>query len=315
MTRYTLTDFHAIGFDGFQITLPEGVIDQINTLVGHVGSPNYIRTPVFQKGGKGEPHSMGKKKRDKHDQSNPAHWDKIKKFQATKIEEKTGVDAQINQIRCFLNKLTDKNMDDIIQQIMVILDEIIKNDDAHDHIDKVANTLFDIASTNRFFSKVYAEVYGELCSKYAVFEILLEKNYSSFLDMFTAIEHASPEVDYNAFCKTTKMNDRRRALSNFYLNLYCSGVIPLEKVEHIMVSLLNNIVEGVHIQDKAADVDEYTENVFILYSRDMEYTPDIKLSNGMTIDETILHFANAKKGDYVSLTNKCIFKYMDMCGL
>lgn len=46
---YTLKDFTNITFDGFDFTLPEATLALISELSLEVGSPSYIKTPVFQK--------------------------------------------------------------------------------------------------------------------------------------------------------------------------------------------------------------------------------------------------------------------------
>ena len=47
--RYTLTDYNKISFDGFDFKLPEETVNIISNLALKVGSPTYIKTPVFQK--------------------------------------------------------------------------------------------------------------------------------------------------------------------------------------------------------------------------------------------------------------------------
>jgi len=49
MGTYTLQDFNTIIFNGFNFTLGEDIIQKINELATQVGSPTYIKTPVFQK--------------------------------------------------------------------------------------------------------------------------------------------------------------------------------------------------------------------------------------------------------------------------
>ena len=44
-------------------------------------------------------------------------WESILTFQATKIEQKSGIDADIDQIRLLMNKLTDKTFLDIKDKI------------------------------------------------------------------------------------------------------------------------------------------------------------------------------------------------------
>jgi hypothetical protein len=47
IVRYNLEDFKNITFDGFLITLPDETLQKISELALQVGSPTYIRTPVF----------------------------------------------------------------------------------------------------------------------------------------------------------------------------------------------------------------------------------------------------------------------------
>lgn len=47
--KYNLNDFKVIISGGFDVTLPDFTISTINELANQVGSPTYIRTPIFQK--------------------------------------------------------------------------------------------------------------------------------------------------------------------------------------------------------------------------------------------------------------------------
>ena len=66
----------------------EELLSDINELVKKVGSPSYIKTPIFQKVGKNEIGiSNAKRKRDKERErlENQESWERIKKFHPTKI--------------------------------------------------------------------------------------------------------------------------------------------------------------------------------------------------------------------------------------
>lgn len=315
--RYTLQDFYNVNSAGFEIVLSDEVISQINNLVKHVGSPNYIRTPVFQKAPKGQPHSSGthKKKRDiKSSILAQEEWDKLTKHPVPGKTDKNDNEVTAQSLRSHLNKLTDKTLDDITEKIVEIIEKALEENNS-EHIHTITTSIFDIASSNKFFSGVYADLYSVLYTKYEIMQGLFEDNYSSFLGMFEKINYVAPEVDYDAFCNINKENDRRRSLSTFYLNLYCSGVIPIEKIEHLLTFMMNKLLELIEISGKSVEVEEYTENIAILYKHDMEYNPDIRLSNQKSIRETILFFATTKNKTFPSLTNKCIFKYMDVCDM
>ena len=46
---YTTDDIDTIRSHGFEISLPNDVLENIKKLTSHVGSPDYIKTPVFKK--------------------------------------------------------------------------------------------------------------------------------------------------------------------------------------------------------------------------------------------------------------------------
>ena len=47
--KYSIQNFNDITFNGFNLTLPEETIKIISELSLQVGSPSYVKTPVFQK--------------------------------------------------------------------------------------------------------------------------------------------------------------------------------------------------------------------------------------------------------------------------
>ena len=47
--KYTLENFSNILFNGFEIKLPDETLNIISDIAQHVGSPSYIKTPVFHK--------------------------------------------------------------------------------------------------------------------------------------------------------------------------------------------------------------------------------------------------------------------------
>ena len=47
--KYTLTEIGEIVFNGFDYEIPEVVLKQISELAKQVGSPDYVKTPIFKK--------------------------------------------------------------------------------------------------------------------------------------------------------------------------------------------------------------------------------------------------------------------------
>lgn len=314
--RYTLQDFESIIFNGFEYTVPDQILETISKLAMHVGSPDYIRTPVFPK----REHSIKDKDKDVKDRKrknnkamevlNEEDWNTIRNFQTTKIEAKTG---DFDNVRALINKLTDKNYGEMSLKITELIEKIrLENED---QLDNISSNIFDIASSNRYYSKIYAQLYSDLSNKFEFIKNACLNNLKRFTELFDTIEYVDPNQNYDKFCEINKINEKRKSLASFYLNLMNFGVISNVVIMEITRNLLEKVYEFISTDNKKNEVDELVETIAILYQKDMyedDEGDDYGLIEGFTIGEVIEKIANSKVKDYKSLTNKSIFKFMDL---
>jgi hypothetical protein len=317
-TRYTLENVNDIIFQGFDYSLPENTLKIISELALQVGSPDYVKTPVFQKREdiKTEKDVFKRKKSNKVTEIiNEDDWNTIRNFQSTKLEEKVGIDIQIDNIRVYLNKLTDKNYIDISNKIVESIDIMISENIDAIELFRVSSIIFDIASTNRFYSKVYADLYSLLSTKFHIMKSTFENNLAKFSDLFDIIEYVDPNVNYDKFCEMNKSNEKRKSLCCFYINLMLNGIIDPSTIMLITRNLLEKIYIFLSEDNKKNEVEELTENIALLYKKEF-YKDDhgnlYSLIDGLKIGEVIEKIAKSKVKDYKSLTNKSLFKFMDM---
>ena len=320
--KYTIQDFNTITFNGFNLTLPEDTIKIISELSLQVGSPGYVKTPVFKKRENPLKQTtqpvIDKRRKGKNPEIYEENWSSIRSFQATKFDVKEGIEVQINVIRSFLNKMSDKNYIDSRNKIVDEIDKILtEKTDANDFM-CVSAAIFEIASNNRFFSKIYADLYSDLFLKYEFMRSVFENSFNNFLELFITIEYINPEENYDQFCKINKDNEKRRSLSVFFINLMKNEIINKDKIVQLLKTLLLQISEFIIIPNKKNEVDELIENVALLYQKDLfdcDSKDDNLLINGMSITEFINKLAHSKLQKDMSLTNKTIFKCMDLIGL
>jgi len=260
--------------------------------------------------------SFKKGKRNKAQEIvNDDDWDALRTFQTTKIEEKVGFDAQIDSIRVILNKLSDKNYIDMRNKIIDLIDNLVEKNISIENMERLSSAIFEIASTNRFFSKLYADLYSDLSTKYDTMKFTFESKLTEFTALFNTIEYVDANVNYDKFCEINKTNEKRKSLAAFYLNLMHNGIIPQKTILMITRSLLAQAYAFISEEDKKNEVDELTETIAILYKKELyacddgdEYLP----IEGFTISEVVEKIANSKVKDYKSLTNKTLFKFMDL---
>ena len=311
---YTLKDFEEIVFNGFDLTLPEATTSLISSIAEEVGAPTYIRTPNFPKRDRptniinAAPHT--KRRRNRNLEINDDDWETIRKFQATEVKKKEGIDKHIDAIRLYLNKISDKNYDAQSAKIFAEIDELISIDTDEETMMKVGHSIFTTASTNKFYSELYATLYKDLMSKFDIMKVIFDKNFNSFMDLFKVIEYVDPKDDYNMFCKVNKDNDERRAMSLFLINLMKKGIIEQDAIMNIILLLQGMVKDFILFENKLNQVEELAENIYIMTTSG--YSVLVNHEDWDTVLNYINIVSNMKAKKLPSISSKAIFKHMDM---
>lgn len=318
---YNLNDFRDVTFGGFDIKLPEETISIITELAQQVGSPTYIKTPIFEKKEMpamkenfergGSDANFRKKRRGNQgmEMVNDEDWETIRTFQATKMVQKEGIDAKFDMIRSCLNKISDKTYEEQCAKIIDVMDQL---ESGENDMLRIGNAVFEIASNNRFYSKLYADLYTRLIHKYEIMNTVFENNLSCFLEVFTKIEYVNAEENYDLFCKINLDNEKRKALSTFFVNLSVTKIITHDKIIEFVANLLKQVLTFIDKENKKNEVHEIVENIAILYNKEIFSNSKILMPTGETIVGTIERLAKSSAKSFVSFSNKSIFKFMDM---
>lgn len=317
LSIYDLNDFNNIKFNGFDISLPKETIDMITQLSLQVGSPTYIKTPIFNKNENNITKKVScndgvdifkKKRRTKTMEVNDADWDS---YQTTKMDKKEGVEEQIVLLRTYLNKISDKSYDEPCEKIVEIINGLSDEND----LIRVGTIIFDIASNNRFYSKLYATFFGTLVTQYPFICKIFYEKLEIFIGLFETIVYIDSEKDYDAFCIMNRDNERRKAMSSFIVNLMKNGIVKNKIIIDIASNLLNKMLVLIFEADKKNEVDEITENLVLLFDKAIFNEDCLNLfkfeGESMTFLQIMAKFATCKAKMYPSLSNKAIFKFMD----
>jgi len=306
--QYTLNDFKRVSLsNNFEIS--DETINMVNQLATLVGAPTYKRTPVFTK-------PMMRKERPKRSKVTitASDWEEMRNFKATELKKnEEGIEKKIDDIRNLLNKITSKNFDSIKTNIIDMINNIISSDVNKDELLKVGESIFEIGCMNKFWSKLYANLYKELMDSFPVMRDICMHNFESFSELFDNIRYVSEE-DYDEFCLVNKENSKRRAISSFFVHLTKEGVIEASKIANIIVKLCDKFNEYIETDGMKNQVDEICENLFILIKDGIDtIESDDSLED---IHDKITTFVSDvtcyKTKDYKSFTSKTLFKFMDL---
>jgi hypothetical protein len=302
--NYTMNDIKNIAKD-IEIDLPKEVINIINFLASKVGAPSYKKTPNFNKK-KAHYNNRG----GNNDKITSDDWTAIRNFKKTIINKNTeGILLVIDEIRCLLNKITEKSYDEVKVLIFKKIEES-KNNFGVDEFMSIGKLVFDIGSLNKYCSHLYAKIYKELIDMYPIFKNISDDNYVIYGKIFDEIRYVDSDEDYNLYCDINKENENRKSMSLFFANLMIHNVFSEDKIISIIKNLIENVDINVQIENKVEIIEEIVSNLVILIS----HTSSVFKSKSIweNIDSHIKKYTTAKKKDFKSLTTKIIFKYMDL---
>ena len=259
-------------------------------------------------------------------------WETILSFQKTELKKKEGIELGIDNIRSYLNKLTDKTYTTMFSNILKEISELFTastDDTSEEHntlavMNRIALSIFNTASSNAFYSEIYARLFRDLMAQeqekeggpYAVFRDLFERNLASFMSLFETIEYCDPKKNYDKFCDINKANEKRKAMSLFIVNLMKFGIVEKTQVIALMRQIQELMYTNMRLEGKTNEVDELTENLYIMVKHShatFTTTTATELSESFkTRVDQITEISKLKLKSKPSITNKTIFRHLDM---
>lgn len=329
LKRYELADFERIISGGFLCTLEPNVLSIVQTLADQVGAPEYVRTPQFakkdstdQRGSDNGPRrDQGRRRNRRNQELSDEAWGAIRTFETTQLHKSEGIDKSIELIRKIINKITEKTYASLSEQLVEEFRNVMDNGTSDDK-EKVANTLFTIASTNTLVNELCARLYAQLLPDFE----FLRQPISSCLDTFSKsyrdIEWVNPDQDYDKFCSNNKKNLNRRSTAKFIIHLLKQSALDgcdVTKAVAELGSYLKTHMSNLEFEQEAditasqGKLEELLEIVHDMVSVD---TTIIKELDGWsTLDAAIRTVSTTNVNEIPSLSHRARFKAMDILDL
>lgn len=314
-TTYNLDNYKNIIVSGYDYKLPETIINIITNLSNELGVTfkENTKTINIQEENIGENKKFSKRnfgnKRVKP-VVDEEQWEKIKAFKSTQIEQKEGIEKLINDVRVCLNKISNKNYETQRDAIIQYIKEIVENNESETEVLKIKKSIFEIASTNKFYSELYALLYKDLINTFECFKENIEPFINEYIDSIQTINYVDPKVDYDKYCDYNKENDKRKAMSAFIVNLSKNDIVEKNVVVNKIIYLEELVLNYCDTENKTNEVEEITENLFILVTKSLSIMNNEP--NWEIVINNIKHLAQMKTKEHKSLSSRALFKFMDI---
>ncbi len=248
-------------------------------------------------------------------------WETVRSFKSTKVGAgKTGIDKWTNDLRVALNKLSATNFTkqrDVILGMVTRYFEGPAEGDADPVVVSDANTqriakiIFDIASSNKFYSEIYVLLYKDLVEVNGVFRALIDDFVAEFSVMDDFPVYADPDTDYDGFCAYTKACEAKQSASTFLVNCVKQSLLSPSHVLGIVREFIGFIEAHLAVAEKVKIIEELVENMYILLTA---CATELRVHDAAQWNDVIMQGIRgivAERGQ-PGLSNRSVFKCMDI---
>ena len=318
-TIYGLDDITNIKDYGFQFTLPEKTLGLINRISRMVGAPSYIKTPIFHRNKHMTSNYKSKdlkRRNNNRKKKNPKplddeEWDSIRSFEETKMKKiREGIENDIALITKHLNKLTDDTFDMCYEEVCDVLDRLVEVANTEDML-VVCKNIFEISSSNGFYSKVFAKLLANTINKYEQMKTVFNENTKDFLKYFQEYEYANSDEDYDWFCEVNLRNEKRRAYAKCVANMVNEGIISVDIIIKNISIMIHNFKLTIDEENKNFVSEQIIEIIFIMVNESYDTIKDHEDFDSF-VKEDVVEISKMKRKEYKSLPSKCIFRAMEL---
>lgn len=239
-------------------------------------------------------------------------------FKTTKFAVKTGITKQINEIRMKINNLSAATYSKNSAGIIELITQWKEESDNVEDMRQIADAVFDIVSKSKMNSDLNADLY-KLCIEnfdnkksdgvYSqIFTEILGANISTLENMIETIEYADPNQDYDKYCVYSKQNSQIIGMTTFYVQCAKKLAIQVETIYSFLERLLEKIAILMREEDKVANVELIADVVFVI----VESCHLHMVFDRPELLKQIVDIAGYKNRQYPSVSNRFVFKFMDM---
>jgi len=299
MITYNLTQFADIAANLNKHVLTDKVLSIYDNLLKDLN----INTRLIE-------NEQKEKKYKRHKNSKPELLSsgKVVEFKQKEVVEKTDYEKIMINIRGSLNKLSSKNYDSQTELLKSHLKEVSGLND-ESYLMECSNHLFDVASKNKLYSEMYANLYVELSKIYPIFEERKEQFITDYVESLDIL-YVDETQDYEGFCKNNKQNDIRRSMTTFLIHLYKKKQCNIQCILKMINIILDKIEINKTISSQVHVIEELTENLYIYISELINELKEHTSWDGIL--NNITKYTKCKVSEYSGLTTRIKFKFMDM---
>jgi hypothetical protein len=174
-------------------------------------------------------------------------------------------ESSVSEILKILNKISEKNYEKLKGELCVL----IKSIDNLDDLNKITLVIFNIASSNLFYSKLFSKLYKELIDMNRAFYDIFQVHYNKYFTELQAFDFTKT-TDYDTFCEYTKKINQLDSTLTFFINLMKTNNCDIENITDLCLLLENKLIEDKEYENIEQN-EQFLHCIYIILKECMEY--------------------------------------------
>lgn len=186
----------------------------------------------------------------------------IEKIKKTVIVKK---ESNVSEILKILNKISEKNYEKLKDELCVLVTSIDNLDD----LTKITLVIFNIASSNLFYSKLFSKLYKELIDRNRSFYDIFQVHYNKYFTELQTFDFKTSN-DYDTFCEYTKKINQLDSTLTFFINLMKTNNCDIENITDLCILLENKLIEDKNYENIEQN-EQFLHCIYIIMKECLDY--------------------------------------------
>lgn len=210
---------------------------------------------------------------------------------------------EVAKVIVLLNKITTKTYD----KLSIDLFECVKSIQSEEYQREICNKVFEIISSNDFYSEMYAKLYTNMINIHETFKTIFDDFLDNYIKKFLQLKYVSPTQDYDEYCSYNKELSKIKSFTTFLNHCLNYNLCDCCTIITLVISFQNKIIEQIDNKDKLSENEALLNNILILFKANIEmFSFHEKWENLLSNNKAIYTTQGAGKN------NMMRFKIMDM---
>lgn len=210
---------------------------------------------------------------------------------------------ELSELYKILNKISTKTYDKLSSSII----EYFKKIDDVELYTELSEKMFEIVSSNGFYSNMYANLFNDMMNVNKHFKVLFMDKLNGYVNEINQLEYVSPNENYDKYCLYVKKVDSIESVTKFIIDCAKLNVCSVSDVMNLILSFQKSIIDNIDNKDKLIENEAYVNNIYLVVK---EYSDFLSFNDEWEFVCRNIQFLKDESGS--GKNNKIRFKLMDI---